>query len=373
MDPSSVPSRDIASYKTKGIYLVTGSSGFIGQRMCHYLTKQGHYVFGIDIRDNPLRASDRHRHIKMNLALDDTVEKLQNFFKYVNFATVIHLAGLICVSEGEKKKELYWEYNVKATNNILDFIMLQSKRQGSSVKLIFASSAAVYDVSDIDNDIKAGKSLALLETSKLGPVSHYGANKLECEELIEKYSKDGLEAVIVRFFNVAGGQEIHFPSIHLIPIIVEKIDGDEPITIFGNQHSTPDGTCIRDFFHVTDLILAIEKIMINWNQIAEYALGASDDIEYKGNGFYRVYNLGSGKGHSVLEVCRKAIQISRQLLNEPTKAGERLGTLNFVDARQCDPPVLLADVSRAYTELNWTSKLSLADIIQDTVLEMSNI
>lgn len=359
-------------------WIVTGSSGFIGQRLCKLLLAQGYRVYGIDKRVSPyVRKPKGYVHVRQDLIIAKVTRTLSIMFRDIEVIAVVHLAGLICVSEGEKEKDLYYKSNVVATENVINFIMMKMTKQVNPIKFIFASSAAVYD----STRHEVGRTLK--EDDPTGPVSYYGQTKLECENIISSYVAMGLEAVILRFFNVAGGMEIHYPSIHLIPIIVERIVEDQSISIFGKNHPTADGTGIRDYFHVQDLIEAINLIVDRWETVKECANMKTRWLEYKAtilgglaslnltdkrSGFMRIYNLGSGSGYSVMEVCRLTTSIVRARLGDPVDG--RLGTVEFRDARPCDPPVLLADVSRILIDLQWTAQRSLKNIIRDTVREM---
>jgi UDP-glucose 4-epimerase len=343
------------------VFLITGSSGFIGQRLAESLLKFSCTVVGLDIKPMPerLRKYVAYDHIQKDITSEDLCDELMYNFDDFPFNAVIHLAGLISVSDSQREQTQYLKTNVEGTQNILDFVVAHRKYHQVNTKFIFASSAAVYDTTDLV------KCQALKETDTLKQVSVYGQTKREGECLIDEYVDNyAIEAVSFRFFNVAGGLEVHDPPLHLIPIALAKCRRGESITIFGKSHKTLDGSCVRDFFHVKDLIRAIEIAIVKWDIIAEYALNENTEIE----GFHRIYNLGSGRGgNTVLQVCRAIVL---KLHNYPDLTdSEEFGSLKFAAPRACDPAVLLADCTRIKTELNWEANFTIEDIIKDCIIE----
>ena len=238
---------------------------------------------------------------------------------------IMHFAALSQVGESMKKPGLYWENNVIGSLNLI-----QSAVEHECLNFVFSSTCATYG--DQDNVI-------LTETSEQRPVNAYGSSKRAVEEILKQISKSArLKHVIFRYFNVAGADpegdlgEFHKPETHLIPLILDAIDGKrDTITIFGTDYETPDGTCIRDYVHVCDLIEA-HVLGLKWLEN-----GGSD----------KIFNLGTGTGFSVREVINHARKITNSTV--PVIEGERR-------AGDCTKLVSGSDLARA--ELGWEPKLS---------------
>ena len=236
--------------------LVTGSAGFIGFHCSKKFLDDGFEVLGIDNMNDyydprlkdarlaKLECYDNFIFKKVNIA---EKEELTSTFKSFSPEIVVHLAAQSLVDETINKKK-YYKNNVIATNSLL-----KSMKKNGINKLVFSSTAAVYQQSS--NPLK--------ENSKLKPLSTYAKTKLVCEKNILK-QKD-IKSVILRFFNVCSALkkpcigELHNPETHLIPTIVYKAIYNKRSYIYGNDFSTPDGTCIRDYIHIKDICSAIEK------------------------------------------------------------------------------------------------------------------
>ena len=254
-------------------FFVTGSSGFVGSRLIKQLLSVGNKVWGLDILPSPLDADikyNNYHHSVTDLTSPEAEKEIAKLLRDNKIQMVIHLASLIKVGEGEKQPDRYKDVNIKGTE-----IVLKAMRTAGLKKIIFASSAAVYQSPSVSTNqenrlISTEEMLeySLKETDPLGPVSVYGRTKLVAEELIQQYIKSNkFEGIAFRFFNVSGGKEIHQPSVHLIPIIIDKLIQGEPVKIFGKNYSTSDGTCYRDYFHVNDLNKAILRAIQKWGQI----------------------------------------------------------------------------------------------------------
>jgi len=306
-------------------FLVTGSSGFIGSRLVTFLRNQRYKVLGVDIRKAP--TTDYF----IDISTFGSREDLACILQVEKITHVVHLAGLIQVGEGEFHPTEYWSANVGGTRNII-----WAAEAAEVNKLIFASSAAVYKSSDEP----------LVEGSPLGPVSVYGKTKLTAEKLLVSNSK--VESVIFRFFNVGGGKEEN--PCHLIPILLERCSWGNILRVFGGKYSTPDGTCIRDYFHVQDLISAIILAVERWDAIHK-------------NHKHQIYNLGTGKGISVLEICEEVTQAWQKINPQEVK-------VQITEPRAGDPPFLVANFNKAHKELGWKPKKSVKDIINQTLEEM---
>ena len=313
--------------------LVTGGAGFIGSVISSYLLDNGFEVAVIDDLSTGNRgALDERATLFQGSILDKTF--LINALAGVD--TVIHCAAKSIVEESVSKPELYEQVNYQGTKVLLD-VMLQAEVN----KIIFSSTAAVYG---------EAKTQPIPESAKLSALNQYGQSKIKCEEEIGKKVADGLVAITFRYFNVAGSYknslgkvffENHENESHLIPKILNKLNkGDKEVTvdIYGDKWQTPDGSCIRDYLHIKDLVhahlLALNKLT---------------------KGEHQIINLGSGKGYSVFEVID---QIDKSV-------GVKLNR-NICPARSGDPTVLLADIGKAKEILGWQPKSGLAEIIADS-------
>jgi UDP-glucose 4-epimerase len=250
---------------------------------------------------------------------------------------VMHFAGKSLVGESVEKPDLYQSVNVDGTRVLLDQMHKQSIK-----KIVFSSSAATYG---------EPKVVPILETAETIPTNPYGATKLAIDHMItQEASENRISAASLRYFNVAGAlkaqrgwlAERHNPETHLIPNVLRSTEAN-PVKIFGTDWPTEDGTCIRDYVHVIDLIDAHVK--------AFNSLGAPG---------HEIYNLGSGSGYSVREVVQAASDaIGHQIpfVDSPRRAG--------------DPAVLIADISKAKKILDWAPTRDLKTMVADTLSSMA--
>jgi UDP-glucose 4-epimerase len=311
--------------------LVTGGTGYIGSTAVEILTSRG---FEISILDD---CSTGHadsapasaRFIQGSLLnLTDIADAL------TSCDAVMHFAGKSLVGESVEKPDLYHSVNVDGTRNLLD-----EMRKQSVTKIVFSSSAATYG---------EPQQVPILETAATLPTNPYGATKLAIDHMITAEAQEhAIAAASLRYFNVAGAlkcdrgwlAERHNPETHLIPnVLRSKIDN--PVKIFGTDWPTPDGTCIRDYVHVIDLI--------------EAHINALDSLNRPG---HEIYNLGSGSGYSVREVVAAASAAAgREIpsVDSPRRAG--------------DPAVLIADISKAKAALNWSPTRDINTMVLDTLL-----
>lgn len=321
MDPKSSESKTI---------LVCGGAGYIGSHMCKALARAGHEPVVFD------NLSTGHRWaVKWGALLEGDLldpDALARAFSGYRFDAVMHFAGRSVVAESMKDPGLYFRNNTTGTLNLLD-----AMRSAGVAKLIFSSSAAVY-----------GDPLycPIDEAHPTRPISPYGWSKLMAETQISEYCRGhGLRAVCLRYFNAAGADpegevgEVHEPETHLIPNIIRAaLDPDpSPVRIFGNDYETPDGTCIRDYIHVSDLCAA--------------HLNALDYLDLEAG--CHVFNLGTGTGYSAAEVlnsCRKLCDDRPMAEVGPRRTG--------------DPPVLVADGRKAARILKLRAQRDLATILQ---------
>jgi UDP-glucose-4-epimerase GalE len=252
-----------------------------------------------------------------------------------NVGAVVHFAGKIQVGESVRHPDIYFETNLVRTLALMNAI-----RDVGITAMLFSSTAAVYGNPDV---------VPIPEESRLAPVNPYGASKLAIEFALAAYERAyGLRWGALRYFNAAGARpdgtlrENHQPETHLIPLVLDAgVDGRPPLTIFGDDYETPDGTCIRDYIHVDDLAAA--------------HLAALAHLE-RGQTVGAV-NLGTGHGYSVREV----IDACRDVLGRdvPFVMGAR---------RDGDPPQLVADPSRAQALLGWQPVRSDLQTIVDDAL-----
>lgn len=251
---------------------------------------------------------------------------LVSVMKEFNPDGVIHLAAFAYVGESTKQPSLYYKNNVVGSLNVLEAMV-----EASIQKIIFSSTCATYGIPEF---------LPIVEESKQNPVNPYGQTKLVVEGAIKDFvNAYGLEFIILRYFNAAGADpdgecgELHTPETHLVPLVINAaIDSSKGVTIFGNKYPTPDGTCIRDYIHVTDLanahVTALEMLLEN---------KVKNDC----------FNLGSETGISNLEIIMNVEKIS----------GKKVA-VQIDSAREGDPAVLIADIRKAKKHLHFMPKYS---------------
>lgn len=297
--------------------LVTGGSGYLGSHLCKQLLKRRYKVFICDIQKPYHDYYTEFFHYDVR---DYT--SLQEIFMLNNFDLVIHLASKIEVSESMKNPTHFWDVNVGGTTTLLRVMHLYNVD-----KIIFSSTAGLY----------WPKNEPLKETDCIVGNSVYGNTKHACEMAIKD---SGINYVIFRYFNLAGADpegdlgECHKPETHIIPTIFEKINN---FKIFGNDYNTSDGTCVRDYVHVSDVVDA--------------HLSAIDYMER--GGLSDCFNLGSGVGYSVLDIIHR---IENNLgLNV---------NYTFDARRPGDPDSLIADIELAKEKLNFKPKHDIDSIIK---------
>ncbi len=299
--------------------LVVGGAGFIGSHMCLRLRAEGveHLVL-----DN-LEKGHRAAIAGSPLVQADLREpaSLQRVFQENRIDAVINFAAYIEVGESAREPGRYWANNVGGVLNLLE-----AMRQADCRKIIFSSTAAVYGEPETP---------LLSESHPKRPASPYGATKLAAEMLIDSYDfAHDFRSVCLRYFNAAGADpdgrigEDHEPETHLIPRILLAAAGrTDGISIFGRDYDTPDGTCIRDYVHVMDLVEA------HWLALHHLLEGGES----------RRYNLGYGRGSSVQEV----VDACRKVTGNDFEIRE-------ADRRPGDPARLVADSSAIQNEWGWS-------------------
>jgi len=311
--------------------LVSGGAGYVGSHCVKELLRQKREVVIFDNLDQGVREAVLSEHFVEGDLL--RIEDLQRVFDSYKIDAVMHFAALASVGDSMRNPQRYYENNVVGTLNLLNVM-----HEHGVKRLIFSSSAAVYGDPDL---------VPIPEHHTKLPKNPYGRTKWMMEQAMADYSQAyGLRYVALRYFNAAGCDperqlgENHDPEEHLIPIVLDVALGRRnEISIFGTDYNTPDGTCIRDYVHVSDLAVA--------HALALDALAAGSEST--------AYNLGIGRGYSVREViesCRRVTGVAIQ-----ASAGAR---------RPGDPAVLVADPTRAMRELGWKAQFTDLDEIVKT-------
>lgn len=321
--------------------LVTGGAGYIGSHTCIELIENGHEVIVIDNFCNSsvesLKRVEKITGKKVGLYEGSMADRalLNEIFEKENIDVVIHFAGLKAVGESVEKPLEYFINNISGTLVLLDVM-----RQKKVKNLIFSSSATVYGTP---------KSVPIKEDFPLSVTNPYGRTKLMLEEILrDVYVSDHeWNIILLRYFNPIGahksgliGEDPNGIPNNLLPYIAKVSVGELPfLRVFGNDYDTPDGTCIRDYIHVVDLarghVLAIKKLM-----------------EKVG---IREYNLGTGRGYSVLEVVRNFSEASG--VNIPYEIAPR---------RAGDVAEYYADPSRAKEELGFEAQYDIKQMCEDS-------
>jgi UDP-arabinose 4-epimerase len=307
--------------------LVTGGSGYVGSHTIRELSAAGHDIIVYDnLSTGHRKLSDGFQFIEGDIA---DQEKLTHVLKRVD--AVMHFAASAYVGESVTNPRKYFRNNVESTLQFLDAVLVSDVRL-----IVFSSSCAVYGIP---------QKLPIVESSPKEPLNPYGATKLFLERVLAAYGNShGLRYVALRYFNAAGAHisgtigECHNPETHLLPLALKAALGTAPpLTIFGQNLDTPDGTCIRDFVHVSDL-----------------GSGHLQALSYLANGGPSVaLNLGTGRGTSILE-----------LLNVVEKVSQREVPHRFAAPRVGDPPVLFAAADKARDVLGWYPQFGLRQMVE---------
>ncbi len=322
--------------------LVTGGAGYVGGTVAGLLTDRGHEAIVFDNLSHGRRDLLPAQVGFVEGELEDRalIERLFTEAREQGtpFDAVLHFAALIEAGESMVRPEIFFRNNTSATLSLLEAMLAKGPR-----KLVFSSTAAVYGEPD---------TVPIPEDARLHPTNVYGESKLLVEHMLRWFNQiHGLRYASLRYFNVAGAPEgpngvtrgeAHDPESHLIPLILDVALGRrQSIRIYGEDYSTPDGTCIRDYIHVSDLADA--------HLLALGALETNDRL---------IYNLGNGKGFSVREV----IDAARRVTGHPIPA-------EVHPRRPGDPAVLVASSERAIRELGWNPRYTQLDDIVRTAWE----
>ncbi len=297
--------------------LVTGGAGYIGSHTVDLLIRRGYDPIVVD----NLSKGHRHNVDAKRLHVMDVTDTLAlaRLMESAAVTSVIHFAAFIAVGESTSEPERYFSNNVGCALSLA-----AAMRRAGVSRLVFSSTAAVYGTPE---------RVPITEDAPFGPVSPYGESKVIVEKILRWLDEcSGLRSIVLRYFNACGSEpsaglgEEHDPETHLIPLLLRAVTTGEPITLFGSDYDTPDGTCIRDYIHVSDLaeahILALEAL----------TAGA-------GSG---AFNVGTGEGHTVMEVLRAVEEVTGRKV--PYRMGPR---------RAGDAPALVADASKLESSLKW--------------------
>ncbi|RFU11486.1 UDP-glucose 4-epimerase GalE [Rhodobacteraceae bacterium W635] len=306
--------------------LVTGGAGYIGAHACKALKAEGFVPVTFDNLSTGWRDAVKFGPLELGDLMDRA--RLEAVFEKWHPVAVMHFAALSQVGESMSDPGRYWRENVTGALNLIE-----AGIAGGCPRFVFSSTCATYGDKD---------EVTLTEDTPQTPINAYGGSKLAIEGMLRDFAARGdLATVIFRYFNVAGADpeaevgELHQPETHLIPLMLEAIAGKRPaLTIHGTDYPTPDGTCIRDYVHVMDLVEA-------------HVLGLRWLLDGRGS---RVFNLGTGSGFSVREV----VEASRAVTNRavPMTEGPR---------RPGDCVKLVSGSRRAEAELGWRAGRSTLD------------
>ena len=322
----------MVSIKPKSNVLVTGGAGYIGSHVVKALQQEG---YGVIVLDNLVYG---HRDIvedvlQAELVVGDICDRtlLDQLFANHSITAVMHFAAYAYVGESVRDPGKYYRNNVAGAVNLLDAMVAANVK-----KLVFSSTCAVYGVTE---------TVPITETLPQRPINPYGASKLMVEQILSDYDAAyGLKSVCFRYFNAAGadpdGQlgEDHTPETHLIPLVLQTALGQrDSIAILGTDYPTPDGSCVRDYIHVSDLAQA-------------HLLGLGHLLAGKQS---EAFNLGNGNGFSV----RQVIDTVKQVTGKSIKVIE-------AERRPGDPPILVGSCEKAKELLGWVPQFSeLNDIM----------
>lgn len=310
--------------------LVVGGAGYIGSHLVKELIKTQEVGILDNLSTGHMSSIDEQAMFyKGDIG---NISDLESVFQNHEIDGVMHFAANSLVGESVENPGKYYQNNVAST-----ITLLQTMLKYNVKNFIFSSTAATYGIPDDE---------VLTEESSTKPINPYGHSKLMVEQILEDFSNAyDLRYVILRYFNAAGAHESaligenHTPETHLIPIVLEHLLGKrEEISVFGSDYNTIDGTCIRDYIHVTDLanahILAMNMLLAEDKKCA-------------------TYNLGNGRGFSVkeiIETCEMVTGIKAKI--------------NYVERRPGDPAQLIASSAKIKSELGWVPQFSLEKIIE---------
>lgn len=309
--------------------LVTGAYGYIGSHICENLKRKGYRVVGVD--RNTIKNPFAEQWIDHTIEHDFSIAVVGHVLQQWEVDAVVHCAATSLVGPSVKDPSGYYENNLAKTKKILDELA------ALNIPVVFSSSSSVYG--------NAENPEGLTEDLPLDPLTSYGKSKMMVEEILEDYyTAYNLSSVSFRFFNVAGasrraalGQQPD--ATHLIARVMEHLLFDREFAVYGNDYNTKDGTCVRDYVHIEDVVSA--------------HLLAVDYLLNNNGGAHRI-NLGSGEGSSIYDIIRASETVTGKTCEyeiKPRRAG--------------DPDSVTACIDHAKSVLNWTPKYTLSDIVAD--------
>ena len=312
----------VSTASAKKRILVTGGAGYIGSTTSLLLLDAGYDVLVVDDLSRGHRDNVDPQRLRVMNTLD--TDALTALLKAEPCDAAIHFAAYIAVGESMKVPEDYFHNNVAGSLSLFTAML----RAGVKA-LVFSSTAAVYGMPSV---------IPIPEDSPYAAMNPYGESKVMVEKILGWFDLiHGLRSICLRYFNASGAEEQgrvgerHDPETHLIPLLFRAVQTGEPVTLFGDDYDTPDGTCIRDYIHVSDLaqahILAVESLLEG---------GPSNR-----------FNVGTGSGYSVREVLLAVEEVTGRKV--PFKMGPR---------REGDPPSLVADSRRLRQALGWSPRHS---------------
>jgi UDP-glucose 4-epimerase len=312
--------------------LITGGAGYIGSHTTHFLVREGVDPKRIVIIDNLVYGHKEHLPSGVIFIEGDLCNKseLESVFLQYKIEVVIHFAAYAYVGESMSDPSKYFTNNITGGLNLLE-----TMRQFKCNKIVFSSSCATYG--------HCGHNEIITEEHEQNPINPYGETKLIFEKFLFWYcSSYDIQSVSLRYFNAAGADfgigENHNPETHIIPLTINAaLPKGNALKVFGNNYSTIDGTCVRDFIHVTDLARA-HFLSVNY---------------LKDNNSSTSVNLGTGTGNSVLEIIYLIEEISNQKVN-----------YTFEEKRKGDADFLVASNSKAFEILNWKPEKTIENIIE---------
>lgn len=311
--------------------LVTGGAGFIGSHTCLQLAEAGYRPVVVDnLRTGHADAVKWGPFVPLDIRNSDALAGVMTQY---DCKLVLHFAAAAYVGESMRDPGLYYDNNLGGMTGLL-----AAMQKAGIQDLVFSSSCATYGSPDLQ---------PITEDTPLHPINPYGRTKLICEDMIcDHAAAHGLRYAILRYFNACGAdpggrlRERHDPETHLIPLALMAAAGEHPpLSVFGTDYDTPDGTCVRDYIHVSDLarahVLAAKSLQQGGENLA--------------------LNLGSGTGYSILEIIAAIEAVTGRKV--PWHAAPR---------RDGDPPVLIADTLSAGQRLNFAARRSgLLTILRD--------
>ncbi|WP_281995826.1 UDP-glucose 4-epimerase GalE [Ruegeria faecimaris] len=306
--------------------LVTGGAGYIGSHACKALSRAGYTPVTYDNLITGWQDAVKFGPFAQGDLLDRA--RLDEVFAKYQPAAVMHFAALSQVGEAMSEPGRYWSNNVTGS-----LTLIEAAVAAGCLDFVFSSTCATYGEHD---------NVVLDENTPQQPLNAYGASKRAIEDILRDFqAAHGMNHVIFRYFNVAGADpdgevgEFHRPETHLVPLMLDAIDGKrDGLTVFGTDYDTPDGTCIRDYVHVCDLVDA-HVLGLRWLEQGKDS---------------RVFNLGTGSGFSVMEVIEQSKSVTNRAV--PYTIGPR---------RAGDCTKLVSGSDRAGQELGWSPKRSVLE------------